>query len=203
MGRPREHDETTAEALLDAAEQLLAAHGKAGVTVRAVATATGLSARSIYSTLGSKEGLVAGLVGRSFRYVADRVESLPESEDPLADLVRAGIEGFRAFAVERPHLYRLNFEQPLETTRGETPIWSIDAQRARASLRHRVQRVADVHPQVDVDAVVVQFHAVCQGLAGSEINGMMRAMGGKDTMRLWRETLTSYVHGVVGVTASA
>lgn len=197
MGRPREHDESTREALLDTAEALLAKDGKSGVTVRAVATATGLSARAVYSTLGSKDGLIAGLVGRSFRYVAERVESIPESNDPIADLVAAGTEGFRLFAVDRPHLFRLNFEQPLELTRGQPPVWQEDARRARTSLHRWVQRVGDRHPGIDVDATVVQFHAICQGLASSEINGMMRAMGGRDTERQWREALTAYVHGLV------
>lgn len=198
MGRPREHDEQTAERLLDAAERLLAAGGKEAVTVRAVADATGLSVRAVYSTHANKEGLIGALVGRSFERLADLVESVPETDDPQADLVAAGIRGFRQFAIDRPHLYRLNFEQTLLAPEGVTPPWARQGRRARLALRHWTTRLASAHPQIDPDATVIEFHAICQGLASTEINGVMRAMGARvDPSLHWDRVLRAYLEGVV------
>lgn len=198
MGRPREHDEHTAERLVDAAEGLLATGGKEAVTVRAVAQATGLSVRAVYSTHANKEGLIGALVGRSFERLADLVESLPESDDPQADLVAAGIRGFRQFAVDRPHLYRLNFEQTLLAPQGVTPAWATQGRRARLALRHWTARLASAHPQIDPDEVVIEFHALCQGLASTEINGVMRAMGARvDPAHHWDRALRAYVAGLL------
>ena len=53
MGRPKEHDEATGVALLDAAERLVATGGVGALSVRAVAEAVGTTTRAIYSVFGS------------------------------------------------------------------------------------------------------------------------------------------------------
>jgi AcrR family transcriptional regulator len=57
MPRPRVH---APESVLDAAEELLVAHGRAGLTVRALAERAGFSNGSIYHAFGTLEGVVAG-----------------------------------------------------------------------------------------------------------------------------------------------
>ena len=54
MARPNKHDATTREALLDAAETLLAVGGPDAVSVRSVADAVAVSTRAVYSVFGSK-----------------------------------------------------------------------------------------------------------------------------------------------------
>ena len=49
MARPIKHDATTREALLDAAEALLADSGPDAVSVRTVADEIGVSTRAVYS----------------------------------------------------------------------------------------------------------------------------------------------------------
>jgi len=56
MGRPREHDEATRAALLEAAERIVADRGPTALSVRAVAEAAGTSTRAVYSLFGSKDG---------------------------------------------------------------------------------------------------------------------------------------------------
>ncbi len=56
MPRPRIHDP---DAVLDAAEHLAARSGPAAVTIRAVATATGISNGAIYHSFGSRAELLA------------------------------------------------------------------------------------------------------------------------------------------------
>jgi AcrR family transcriptional regulator len=52
MGRPREHDQATAEALLDAAERTVQAAGLEGLSVRGVADDVGTTTRAVYSVFG-------------------------------------------------------------------------------------------------------------------------------------------------------
>lgn len=192
MGRPREHNETTAEDLLDAAEALLGAGGIDAVTVRATADHAEVSVRAVYSLFGSKEGLIDGLVARAFDRLAERVEFLPRSEDPAADLVTAGLEGFRAFATERPHLYRLTFEHKLGRIEGR-PAWAESGFRSQSALRERVRALV---PESNVENVTAQFHAICQGLASCEVNGVFQAMGVRDARAQWTDALAAYVQGL-------
>src|SRR5262245_6859112 len=105
MGRPTKHDADTRAALLDAAEQLLLEGGRDAVSVRGVADAIGESTRAVYSALGSKQALIEGLAARGFGYLADLVEAVPHTNDPVQDLVEVAVHGFRPFAIGRPHLF--------------------------------------------------------------------------------------------------
>ena len=106
-GRPREHDEQTARALLDEAERLVEAEGAAAVTVRRVADGVGVSTRAVYSVYGSKDGLLVALGARGFEMLGKGVAARPRTDDPAADLVEAGVMVFRRFAVEHPALFQI------------------------------------------------------------------------------------------------
>jgi AcrR family transcriptional regulator len=57
MPRPRVH---APESVLDAAEELLVAHGRGGLTIRALSEGAGVSNGSIYHAFGTLEDVVAG-----------------------------------------------------------------------------------------------------------------------------------------------
>jgi AcrR family transcriptional regulator len=61
MGRPREHD---LEAVLDHARRLWVEGGPAGVTIRALASESGVSNGAIYHAFGSRDGLLARVWSR-------------------------------------------------------------------------------------------------------------------------------------------
>src|SRR5262245_46119353 len=111
MGRPRRHDDRTAETLLDTAEQIVEAEGVDALTVRRVAEAAGTTTRAVYSVYGSKEGLVAGLSTRAYEWLQASLEALPETDDPEEDLARAGVLVWRRFVVERPALFQIGFQR--------------------------------------------------------------------------------------------
>jgi len=64
VARPRTHD---IDSLLDAAERLLAGAGTSGVTIRALAEATGASSGSLYHAFGSRADLLARMWLRAAR----------------------------------------------------------------------------------------------------------------------------------------
>ena len=134
MARPAKHDERTRAAVLDAAEELLADGGVDAVTVRAVADRIGESTRAVYSQFSSMSDLMAALGARGFLLVADLVNAVPVTDDPLRDLVEVGASGFREFAITRPQLFRITFHEisdhhfswRYESSRdagAEDPVW--------------------------------------------------------------------------------
>src|ERR1700710_2354514 len=104
VGRPKEHDERVAAALLDAAEQLVDAGGLAALSVRAVAQRSSTTTRAVYSLFGSKAGLIAALGARIFELPGPGVEAPPHTDQPAGDLVEAGVSVFRQLAINRPAL---------------------------------------------------------------------------------------------------
>lgn len=204
MGRPREHGDNTAEALLDAGEELLSASGADAVAVRAVARAAGVSTRAVYSLFDDKQGLLQALAARGYRMLAELVRGVTPTEDPAADLVTAGIEGFRAFALGHPGLFRLTFErlQAEVAEDSETGHASLDSYTA---LTEWIERARDAGVLVDrpTNEIAFAFHACCLGLATSELSrepppigsGFWRPVQGVDGLHLWRTGLEALVTG--------
>ena len=76
----------TKERILDAAEQLLAEHGFAGASVRAIASSAGVNLASINYHFGSKEALVQAVFERRIRPMnEERLHLLDELEDAAGD----------------------------------------------------------------------------------------------------------------------
>ena len=207
MGRPREHDDVTAVALLDAAEALLAVGGPSAVTVRGVADAHGVTTRAVYTLFGDKAGLLEQLAGRGYDVLTSLVSSLPETDDAAADLVSAGVRGFRLFATERPHLFRLTFEHVTAETVRDPAV----REKARASylaLTHWIARAKEsgaIAPLPQA-AVAFAFHSTCVGLAVTALSrreapegpGFWPTLAGRTDEELWAEALTALVAGFSG-----
>src|SRR4051812_10318451 len=166
MGRPREHDEHTAAALLRAAESKIQNHGPDGLSVRGIATEVGTSTRAVYSLFGSKEGLIAALGAHAFDLLRIGLDGLATTEDPGADLIAAGLM-FRRFATEHPSLLVIGVQRSIATPR----LWEEQvrpaAERALATLKSRLSRLDDAGllRGRTVDEATLEFHALCEGLA--------------------------------------
>ena len=194
MGRTRIHDDATADALLDAAEMILDAEGVAGLTVRRVADRVGVSTRAVYSTLGSKEGLLQELGVRAYDTLGSMVDALPLTSDPAGDLVSAGVDGFRAFAIGHPGLFRIGI-QLTDAPPALRPHIRAAADHALATLIERLERLRaagglDSRPLL---VAASQFHATCEGLAAAELRGTLAHT--TDPVGIWVSGLAALVRG--------
>jgi AcrR family transcriptional regulator len=193
MGRPREHDERTAAALLAAAERAVEEGGPQALSVRGLANEVGTTTRAVYSLFGSKDGLVAALGVNAFDFLRDGLGALPQTGDPAADLVETGLV-FRRLAIERPALYSIGVQRELP----DMPTWEAVCDAADAAfavlLRH-VERLGEaglLGGQSVIEATL-EFHALCEGLATLELRG---TRGGPfDAERIWRSGLASLIAG--------
>lgn len=194
MGRPKEHDERTARALLEAAEALVQSGGADGVSVRRVADEVGTSTRAVYSLFGSKEGLLAALGSRAWELVAEGLDQLPITDDPAQDLVNVGAVVFRDFAISHPSLFRIAVQRTVGPPELDEAFRPTRIQ-ALHGLRARVERLAeagllDGRPVRDV---IRQFHALLEGLAALELRGVIPQQEGA---RIWHDALSALVTGL-------
>lgn len=204
MGRPRQHDEHTATRLLDVAEHLLATGGEEAVTVRAVAEGADTSTRAVYALFGSKEGLVAALANRGYRLLTEQVDALQPTGDPATDLIEAGMKGFRDFALSRPHLFHLTFDQ-VSAGMVEHPASGPAAMTSYLALLRWIKPL-QTSSELDIsDAeVAFAFHSLCVGLANSELArrpppqgaGFWAPVRDLEGEHLWRTALSALVRGL-------
>jgi AcrR family transcriptional regulator len=200
MGRPREHDEQTRESLRAAAERLFAEHGPGGVSVRAVAEEVGTTTRAVYSLFGSREGLVVdALAQRAYELLTEGVLAHPETDDPAADLAAMGADVFRPFVLEHPALFRITFQRVIPDFEPGPELLE-ERQRALDALTAKVARLQEarlLRRGITVEAVVVAFQGMCEGLANAEMRGaIMRMLPDGDEEQAWRVAMDALLRGL-------
>jgi AcrR family transcriptional regulator len=195
MGRPKEHDEHTREALLQAAEELLAEGGEQALSVRAVADRVGTSTRAVYSLFGNKDGLLSALGQHGFELLTEAVDRLPLTDDPLADIVEGGVQGFRRWWRNHPQLFRLAFDRLVVAGSGGTKV-SQAGLVALGRLKLRVQRASDAGllGKCNVDEVTAQVDALCEGL--TIVEARHGPLLHSDPEQVWREALRALLDGL-------
>jgi AcrR family transcriptional regulator len=201
MPRPREHGERTATALLDTAERIVTQGGLPALSVRRVASEVGTTTRAVYSLFGSKDGLVIALGTHAFNLLTESMDSLPMTDDPARDLVEAGAVVFRRFTLGHPALFAISLLRQGVEPEIAREFLSVQTS-ALARLEARIGRLADagrLGTRALPDAVL-EFHALCEGLAALELRGIMH--GGDPECR-WRDALRALVAGWGATTGSA
>jgi AcrR family transcriptional regulator len=195
MGRPRLHDKATAEALLDAAEAIVAAGGPDALSVRRVAEHANTTTRAVYSLFESKEGLLVALGNRAFEILGSWVAELPQTEDPAADLVNAVVRNFRRWAIEHPALFRIAFQRnevPPELAARFRPTQL----QALADLVELVSRAFGLEGGLAnprLREATMKIDAMCEGLALLELRGVLPPDRAE---QIWHEALAALVSGM-------
>ena len=198
MGRPREHDESTRVALLQAAEQIVADGGPAALSVRAVADAADTTTRAVYSLFGSKDGLLVQALARdAFVFLHDEIDALEETDDPVSDLLDVGLVPFRRLVREHPALYRIAFQRAVPGL-DAGPELTETRQRAWEQLIAKVERLGDAGllGSKSPSEAAVEFIAMMEGLGNAELRGaVLRLLPEGDEEHAWRNALTTVVRG--------
>lgn len=109
---PRPTDPDARSAMLAGAARLLAAEGPSALTTRRLAAEAGTSTMAVYTRFGSLLDVHRAVRADGFARLEARLEALPDTEDPVADLVVAAMV-YLDFALAEPHLYRaMTVDQP-------------------------------------------------------------------------------------------
>jgi len=94
--------------LLETAALLLDEEGPKALTARRLAVSAQTSTMAVYTHFGGMPALVREIVSEGFRRLADHVNAVPATDDPVSDLVEMAF-AYRANALENPHLYSVMF----------------------------------------------------------------------------------------------
>ncbi|MER7013951.1 WHG domain-containing protein [Saccharopolyspora sp. NPDC000359] len=169
MPRPRAHDDALRTRLLDRAGEVLSAQGPEGLGLRRLAADVDTSTTAVYSLFGGKPGLVRALYVEGFRRLGDRMEQVPSTDDPVADLRALGL-AYRESALANPHFYSIMFGRAV-------PDFTPDDEALEAALRSlrplqdAVARGVDQGLLVDADPDEITFAAwaMVHGLVSLEL----------------------------------
>jgi len=194
MGRRKLHGDPTRDALLTAAEALVAQGGIDAVSVRGAAAGAGTTTRAVYVLFGSKEGLLEALARRTFELLMDAIAAVPPSSDPGRDLINRSVGGFRAFALKHPDLFLLFFTAQV-SRRALGSDAAASGTVAYAQLAELIERAQQTGllGRHSVEEATLLWDALCTGLALREICGPITSTDGE---RIWTEALEAFLVGL-------
>lgn len=152
------------ERIIHAGMKLLAEGGSAAMTTRAVSSAAGVHAPTIYRLFGDKDELLDAVVGYGMDSYLERKQAQPLGEDPLDDL-RRGWDLHIEFGVENPAIYAAIYGSPRPAGKKSSA-----EQRADEVLAGIIRRVAEAgHLAVPEKRAAQLVHAAGRGVVFSLI----------------------------------
>jgi AcrR family transcriptional regulator len=193
MPRAKQRTPELRDRVLLHAIDLLARDGAAGFTARRIAREAATSIPAVYELFGDKAGLLREVFFEGFRLLRQRLDELPRTADPRADLI-ALADAYRDFIHKHPVLAQLMFSRPFaDFDPGESEL------RAGASVRkfivERVRAAIDagvLHGDAtDVSLILV---ATVQGLAAADRDSRLGSSRGSIDRR-WRLAIDALVAG--------
>ncbi|MFD2647863.1 TetR/AcrR family transcriptional regulator [Devosia albogilva] len=174
------HHGNLRQALLEAALVLLERDGEAGLGLRDLARAVGVSPAAPYRHFASRAALLEALAVTGYRRFTEAMEAVAASDtlDPATAMGRTYVK----FALDNPNLFRLMFSPQLK--RDKLPGLRMAADAAFRTLRHviggdvRANRVAAL-------AAWARVH----GLAVLLLDGQIAIEAGEDIEALVTEII--------------
>jgi AcrR family transcriptional regulator len=171
--------------------------GPDAISVRTVADEANTTVRAVYSLFASKDGLLAALANRAFRLLDEEIDWLPRTDDPVQDLIELAVTVYRPFVLRHPSLYRIAYQRVAPNMQVTKEMR--DARRGAAiRMQERVQRLKDAEllGSKTLLQAVIEFTAMCEGLANIELRGKKLGVmleGTEDSV--WRAAIGTVVHG--------
>jgi len=194
MPRAKQRTPELRDRVLLHAVDLLARDGVAGFTARRIAREADTSIPALYELFGDKAGLLREIFFEGFRLLHRRLDELPRTDEPRADLT-ALVYAYRDFMRKHPVLAQLMFSRPFaDFDPSESEL------RAGASVRklivERVRAAIDADvlhgDATDVSHVLV---AAVQGLAAADRDGRLGSSRASIDRR-WQLAIDAMIAGL-------
>lgn len=137
------------------------------ITLRSLVAGTGVSTMAVYTYFGGMDGLWGAVRQEGFRRLADRLETVARTDDPVRDLAALGA-AYISNALTDPDLYRVMFDDGFEL---EDPA---QADRTLHHLVHAVERAqagGRFHHEIDPLELATQAWILGHGLASLVTTG--------------------------------
>ena len=163
--RARQREEAR-RAILDATELLLIESGGFDFSIRSLSKRCGYSAPTVYHYFGDKDGLIDALLEERVAVLADRIESVAVTGDPLADL-RTVLRTFVGYSVAHPTFDKLMWTVSSKGRSRTTPA----QERLTARVRPPLEALARSGrlDGVDIESAGQMIWALMHGLSALRV----------------------------------
>lgn len=205
MARRSEHTrEQLGELILGAAEQLIADHGMAGLSARAIAKAIGYTPGTIYLLFANLDDVILHVNARTLERLYAPIEAaVTRDGTPTAQLVGAA-RAYVEFAREQPNLWRACFEHRLPSDQPGPDYIDTRIQRLIALIMAPLAAASNTEGAA-LNAAAQALWSGVHGICILTLTDKLHMVGGQATEHLTDDLVVNYLTGLAarGVGASA
>jgi AcrR family transcriptional regulator len=172
--RPKTHDDALRVKLLNRAGELLSNEGPSALSLRRLAADVNTSTTAVYSLFGGKPALLDALYDEGFRRFGERLATVPETDDPVEDLIQIALT-YRASALQDRQFYVVMFSKVVPDFSPTTETY-IAASGTFVPVVKTVQRAIDngsFLPNEPPEVIGLALWSICHGLVSLEIYGIL------------------------------
>lgn len=171
--RPKTHDDALRVRLLDRAGELLSSEGPSALSLRRLAADVNTSTTAVYSLFGGKPALLDALYDEGFRRFGERLATVPETDDPVEDLINIALT-YRESALQDRQFYVVMFSKVVPDFTPTTETY-IAASGTFVPVVKTVQRAIDAGAFVDEapEVIGLALWSISHGLVSLEIYGIL------------------------------
>lgn len=185
---PRRAPDAKRDAIINAADRIVAAEGVRALKARRLAQEAGVALGTPINLFGSIDTVLAAVNARTFDRLADALDAVPRAPDPQDDLVALG-RAYAAFVTAQPTLWEAVFEGQV----GELGTNPNDA-RVTALLARLDERVTASLGTTRKAEARILWGAV-HGLVSLSVTGRARLLGMPDLDEAVTSLVRRYLWG--------
>lgn len=199
MGRRNEHTrEELREISLRAAEQLVAAHGLAGLSTRKVVACIGYTVGSLYMVFRNLDDLVAQMNERTLDVLYGKlVIAVADRPSPTA-AIRALAQAYLNFALTETNRWLALYEHRLPEGQTMTDSFTEKVARMFELVQHHLALLC---PQRSLEDIALAARALWSGIHGIcvlSLDRKLESIGGRSMQEVANSLLDNYLAGFVG-----
>lgn len=160
--------------LLNRAGELLSNEGPSALSLRRLAADVNTSTTAVYSLFGGKPALLDALYDEGFRRFGERLAMVPETDDPVEDLIQIALT-YRDSALQDRQFYVVMFSKVVPDFMPTTETY-IAASGTFVPVVKTVQRAIDngsFLPNEAPEVIGLALWSICHGLVSLEIYGIL------------------------------
>jgi AcrR family transcriptional regulator len=169
---------------VEAALLVLERDGPSALQARRLVSEIGASTMAVYTHFGGMPKLIEAMMREGLARFAEHVRRVPETADPMADLIAGGL-AYGEFALQNPQLYRLLFgltdigrvHQPSPWDLAE----GVDALSVLVSAVERTIEAGRIRPQ-DARSAAAQILSATHGFVLLAMSGFIDSQGLREVM---------------------
>ncbi|HRD67878.1 MAG TPA: TetR/AcrR family transcriptional regulator [Candidatus Competibacter sp.] len=199
MGRRNEHTrEELREISLQAAEQLVAAHGLAGLSTRKVVASIGYTVGSLYMVFRNLDDLIVQMNERTLDALYGKLATAVANRPSPVAAIQALAQAYLSFALVETNRWLALYEHRLPEGQTVTDPFTEKVARMFELVQHHLALLCPQRPAADIALAARALWSGIHGICVLSLDRKLESVGGRSMQEVAGSLLDNYLAGFVG-----